>query len=614
MTRFWGGVLVIMVVFCTGAWAHGRVLPILEGGDEWLQLAYMEHLRATGTLPPRNFDSTGAIRQQSGQPPLTYALSALAPAALRLPPLTETDAMMDALQRDSNNWFAPPNRFNRRDNNNVFYRSNVPANTPAVIDVVRAVRWVAPLYGVLAIAAMAGAAREVFGCGRWALAATAFFAFTPMFLHVNSFLTTDAGAAALGTVVLWLALVIARRGTTWWRSVAVGLALGLAGLAKVSTLLLAPAVGAAVMLGVWANRGVVRVVGHGVLIAVPLALTFGVWAGWGWLTYGDPLGTQTHQFPGQHFDPPLGVGAVLARMPEVYLSYWGKFASAVYLHPATYAALTGLVAVAGVGYVIHLAWGVRATDESPTQQHGSPLRHPSVRMSVVIALAAGTLFAGVWYWVATINFITGRLMFPAHGAFALIVTGGFYVLAKRFPRADFALRALLVAPTAVVGLVVAPLALHAAYAPPPPASGVAADEGVVAAAYTFEQTVHLMGWHAPTSTITSGELFPVKLCWRVLQPTQRPAAYSLKIVQDGVPVGERTSVHGLGRYDWRQWQEDDAFCETVDVPIGDVEPNAAYDIILVMLDAYTGAVDWQATAPDGTPVAFPWLGQVRGAS
>lgn len=592
MTAYRMRLLALVALFLLGAYTQGRVLPVLEGGDEWLQLAYVEHLRATGTLPDRALNETGPVRQQSGQPPLTYALSALAPAALNLPPV-DTWAMMEQLQRDSNNWFTPPDKFNRRDNNNVFYLANEPAQNPRVVAVMRAVRWIAPVYGVVGVVAMAGAAWEVFRDGGWVLTAAAVFAFTPTYLHVNSFLTTDGGAAALGTVTLWLALVIARRGVTWRRSLAVGVALGLAGLAKVSTLLLAPAVGVAVMIG--ARRRIPVIIKHGALIAVPLALTFGVWAAWGWFVYGDPLGTDTHRFPGQYFDPPLGVGAVLARLPEVYLSYWGKFGSAVYLHPATYAALTGVLVLAGIGYV----FGRRAW-------HAIPLR-----VMGVISVAAAVIFAGVWYWVATINFITGRLMFPAHGALVLLVTGGVYALAQRIPRADVFLRALLVIPVAVAGLVIAPMAIHTAYTPPRPLADNLPE--LNATVYDFGESMRLLGWRTDETALTPGELYTVTLCWRVLQPTDRAAAYSFRLVRDGVPIGERTTVHGLGRYGSRQWTAGYTFCDALDVPIHTAEPGVTYDMLLVMLDAQTGAVDWQATTPDGVPVQFPVLGQVNGS-
>lgn len=579
----WRGRLAALVVlFVVAAWIQGRVLPPFEGGDEWLQVAYIEHWRTTGTLPDRA-DALSPVRQQSGQPPLTYALNALPSMVLRLPPI-DTVAMWNNLQAASNNWYAPPDRFNRTDNNNVFYRTNAPANTTDMRRVLFAARMVAPLYGVVALGAAYGVGYEAFRSHGWALTVAAVFAFTPTLLHVNTFITTDGGAVAGGAVVLWLALRAMRRGLRSIDAAWLGLALGLAGLAKVNALLLGPTVAAAILVAshTWAAR-----VRHALVALVPFALTSGAWMAWGWLVYRDPFGTSSHHFPGQHFDPPLGPIAVLSRMPEVYLSYWGKFASAVYLHPATYAALTVWLLLALAGYALPRG-DVR------------PMRG---RVLLVLTVLVG--FAGLWYWVATVNFITGRLLFPAHGALVVVVVGGW----RRWSRyvSPMWARSLAVVPLAVITVVLVPLVIARAYAVPDARTSAALSPVQV----DYADTMRLVAWHAP-DTITSDTLATVTLCWHVLQETERPAAYALKLVRDGVPVGERTTVHGLGRYDSTAWAAGYQFCDAVDVSVGTVERGAAYDVLVVMLDAQTGAVDWPATTGDGTPLPFPVLGQVVG--
>jgi hypothetical protein len=53
------------------------------------------------------------------------------------------------------------------------------------------------------------------------------------------------------------------------------------------------------------------------------------------------------------------------------------------------------------------------------------------------------------------------------------------------------------------------------------------------------------------------------------------------------------------------------------MPVGDdrfgaipPEPRATYDILVVLLDARTGDVNWTATTDDGAVVPFPVLGQL----
>ena len=587
---------VLIVLFVVGAWIYGAVLPPLEGGDEWLQVAYIEHLREAKTLPDRDAALISPVRQQSGQPPLTYAASALAATVLRLPQI-DTQAMWDGLQANSNNWFTPPDQFNRLDNNNVFYLSNVPANDPDTARLNRGLRIAAPLWGIIGILAVYAAGWELWRNPRWALVAAGVFAFTPTYLHVNSFPNTDGGSAALGAVALWWALRGVRRGVDSRWALVAGLVLGLAGLAKVSAILIAPAVGLVLILQTWREPG--RLLRLVALMALPFLLTFGAWVLWGTLTYSDPLGMATHHFEGQAIIPPLGLLGILERTPEILLSYWGKFASAVYLHPASYIVAAVWAGVAVIGGIFG-----RRTGQIPQSEQAvkSPVALDDA-VWWVLWVAVIVAAAGLAYWIATINFITGRLMFPAHGAVVLLLVAGM----RRLPAGTW-VRAFAVGVPGITGLVIAPMVIAAAYrAPLPPGD----DPTLTRTVIVYDDTIQLMGWHAPQS-ITSDDLTTVTLCWEVLATPERPAAYSLKLVRDGIPVGERTTVHGLGRYDWQQWEPGAAFCDALDVPVGTVDAGQPYDVLLVVLDAETGAVDWDATTEDGTPLPFPVLGQVVG--
>jgi hypothetical protein len=620
----------ICALFCIGAVLQSALLPLLEGGDEWLQVAYVEHLRQTGTLPNRAESLTSPIRQQSGQPPLTYALTAAVANAFNLPPIN-TPALYDGLQAARNLWFAPPNRFNRADNNNVFLIGNAATQATGVQALTRLGRGMAVLWGIVGIVGAYAAARKVFHARAWALTVAALYAFTPTLIHVSSFQTTDSATAAFGAWSLWAALMLAQDGVSVRRVLIAGGILGAAGLAKVSGLLLAPAVGVGLIWGIWQHKGIVfsgawrmlfapypqpfpltgereqtalatgikspspvgegfreglvPMIGYGLLLAVPILLTFGVWVLWGILTSGDPLGTTPHRFPGQYFDPPLGIGAVLARLPEVYLSYWGKFASAVYLHPVTYSALTAVVILAICGVF----------------RRGAARCAPTM---TVIAVAILFPLVGLVYWLATINFITGRLLYPAHAALMIAVAAGL----QAWGRGVF-WRAVGVIPVAVAGLILAPLAIYTAYRPP---TLLDALPPLRAPSYTFDDSIQLLGWNIPRDTIRNGERLPVTLCWRVLNLPSRGAAYALKIVENGVPVGERTTFHGLGRYPVAAWQVGATFCDRLEVPIGVTRADARYDVLVVLLDPTSGATDWVIRGGNGNGVQYALLGAVWG--
>jgi hypothetical protein len=274
-----------------------------------------------------------------------------------------------------------------------------------------------------------------------------------------------------------------------------------------------------------------------------------VWVGWGWLTYDDPLGTNTHRFEGQFFDPPLGVAEVLERLPEAYLSYWGKFASAVYLHPATYVVLTGLVVLAGLGS----GFRVFAVADAP-------LRVPTGAWWVLWTALIVTS-VGLVYWIATINFITGRLVFPAHAAICVLMVAGVrgWVGGRATARGRAVARpyrisiyGVVIGVPAMIGwVVISPTATHAAYRQPPPVpNNLALTETV----YTFDDSIQLdrldgrCGANPPGRPVHDHTLLGGAGgagATRRLHPADRA----------GWGFGrERVTVHGLGRYDWRLWE------------------------------------------------------------
>jgi hypothetical protein len=206
-------------------------------------------------------------------------------------------------------------------------------------------------------------------------------------------------------------------------------------------------------------------------------------------------------------------------------------------------------------------------------------------------------------------------MYPAHVPISLAITGGLYLLAQRWPRLEHGLRAYTVGILAVAGLIIPSAAIYASATPPliardqlPPLQGTPID---------FDHTIRFLGYQQPSRVIT-GPIYTLELCWEVLQATTRPAAFSVKLVHNGVILADRTSIHGMGRYNSSLWQPGAIFCDTVDIRIDDPdvlvepqpEPAQVYDMLLVMLDARTQAVDWQAATLDGQPVAYPIIGQV----
>jgi 4-amino-4-deoxy-L-arabinose transferase-like glycosyltransferase len=596
--------LLLLALFTVGVVAQVFVFPPMEGSDEPLHFGYMAHLLEAKRLPDRTTYLENCTRQQSGQPPLTYAIAAIVLSAFPVPDCDDTFAYY--FEQTNNPWLLTP-RPMRRDDNNTNFLPIADVPPPQGLPVtLYAARLTTSAFGVLAVVGAYLAAGEIFRRRQWQLTATAIFAFTPTFFHLSAYFSNDPGATALTTLAIWRTLHLVNHGVTVRRLLVIGLLIGVGALIKVSVMLVSVAVGGGVALAILRREqppGALaflrQLIVGGLLTLLPIALTFGVWAGWGALQYDDPIGTNTHVHDVLNYDPPLGFIATLRGLPDVYLTYVGLLGYAnVYMHPVTYITLTSVLLLAVAGY------GVGARRQNWHQ--------PVFSYVVVLMLVWLTVFIGFLQWYRTIFDVTGRLLLPAHIAYAIMLTGGLKRLAERVPALQSSIAVLSAGTFMLAGTVSTFVSLHAAYAPPP-AHDVVVVQGNT---FVFDNTVRLLGFAHEGDTFGQS-LDHITLCWQVLQPTDRVAAYAVRYVRDGVPVANRTTVHGLGRFNSTLWQAGDTFCDAVDVPVADPrfgasapQPGTSYDVLVFLLDARTQDANWTAFTSDGTPVQFPVVGQL----
>jgi 4-amino-4-deoxy-L-arabinose transferase-like glycosyltransferase len=593
--------MLLFALFALGVFIEHAVLPIMEGGDEYLHYNYVQFLLRENRLPDRSTFLTNSMGQQSGQPPLAYWTGAMLMRLANLPPDDDQAFIQRFNGNLKNAWYAAPDPWNRVDNRNLFLHGgdDQAIETPTLTQTDDVIRFTGLIYGLVALIAAYAAGWEVFRRESWALVTAALFAFTPQMIHLSSFINTDAPMIAFAALATWMTLRLLRLGATPRRCLLIGLFLALAGLSKVSGLLVAPAVGLALLFD--GNRRQLsfgRILVNGLLVSLPLLLLFGPWMLYGWTNFNDPFGLNTHLRPGYFNENILSLAQIIPFVPELYLGYWGKLASAIYLHPVTYSALGTLLVLSLIGFACWIA-----------RRPAISLRHVPTQQGMVLAVIILFGIAGLIHWVQTIDFITGRLMFQAHLAVMLVLTGGLYQLAKRFPHWKRALQTYTTGLIVTAGLLLTPISIYTAFAPPPMLQR-AQLPALSGSPVDFDHTIRFLGY-TQGSPLLTGNLHTIQLCWEVLTPAARPAAFSVKFVHDGKIIADRTSLHGLGRYDSGQWKAGDIWCDRVDVPITTApEPGQTYDVLLVLLDAHTQAVDWQATTPDGTPIQYPFIAQV----
>lgn len=614
--------LLSLILLIAGVSAYEACLPVLQGSDEAVHFNYVAQLLIGGGLPDRGTYQTNATRQASGQPPFAYVVTALLGRFLGIDPING-DQVLIWLDGIRNPWYQPHDTWARSDNTNMFVLGD---------DDQRSVREVAFAWSELAtqdrllrmqgmfwalIAALGAyfAAREVFAGRSWALTAALLFALMPTMLYLSSYVTNDTAATAFSAWTTWGAMRIVRRGAGPGLLLLTGTALALGALSKVSVLLIAPAVGVAVIAAPGLSscgaswKWALAIIWRSLIVAAPLVIVFGPWLAYGWLNYGDPFGfgTHHHNVAFAYSQNLLPLNDVLKQFPHTYLSYLGWF-DTVPLHPMTYTALGAAVGLALTGLALALR---HVQIWSPTHS----------RQALVLAVLCAVVLLGMVRWMQQLSFTGGRLMYPAHSAVALVLTAGLYALWRRWPRVGRGAQAYTVVVVAVSGIVIGPLAIRSAFAAPPrldEASLPALTGGMVEFAEPGGDApfLRLLGAAYPAGDRITGDTFPLSLCWEALGQPSREPAFSAKLMLNGEIAADRTSLFGMGRYPSILWQPGDIWCDTFDLWMDDpdlveeppLRPGERYDLLVTVLDADTKASDFVRTR-DGVPIDAVMLGQ-----
>ena len=607
--------LLLLILFALGVIGQMIALPPAEGSDEILHFTYVEWLRNQNRLPDRSAHASNYTLQESGQPPLTYALGAILLNLVNAP-------MVDCLQAlhyfDSinNPWDNPMDAWNRVDNTGAFMRvQNVQDYPQATInESIVLLRFISLPFGIIAVIAAYGSGIEIFSRRSWALLTATICGLMPMMTHITAYWTNDITSIAFASLIVWGTLRLLRLGASPRRLLVLGILFGLGGLSKVNVMLLLPGAALALLID-WRRRAApftfTRLVIIGLWLGLPILLLFGPWILYGIITFQDPIGFRTHAEPKFNYNPPLTLAQTLPMMPEMYLTYIGKLGvSKIYFHPLTYTAIGFIFLMAAVGYAV-------AYFRRPTFSWIRDFwKNPQAQQAAVLLVITLTVFAGFYNWLRQIYFVTGRLMYAAHVPISLAIVGGLYLLVRRWPHLKLPVQTYTISILGLSSLIISPILIYSALMPPPllthdqlpPLQGTPID---------FDHTIRLLGYQQP-SRVFNEPIYTIKLCWEVLQPTTRPAAFSLKMIHDGVIVADRTSIHGMGRYNSSLWTAGAIFCDNVDIRMDDpdlvVEPQPeiaqVYDILLVMLDAKTQRVDWKATTLDGKSIDYPIITQV----
>ncbi len=263
----------------------------------------------------------------------------------------------------------------------------------------------------------------------------------------------------------------------------------------------------------------------------------------------------------------------------------------------------------------------RFTDAPRGELEGGA-RAASVGLLALIWLAA--IAAALARWMQQVEAPHGRLLFPAIGAWALLLAIGTRRLAcaRTSRRWQTALgrglpRALLLLCAALATL--APGArILATFAPPrlrkPARIGGSCAQPVD---IRYGDGARLLCAEIEPTRAQPGDLVTVEACWTTTAPLDADYTVFVHLLgPEGLRVGERHTYPGLGRFPTSLWPVGEAFCDTYRVEIAEwAETPIRYLVAVGLFDAAEGPGAGTETrvpayGPDDQPLEPPIVGAV----
>jgi 4-amino-4-deoxy-L-arabinose transferase-like glycosyltransferase len=432
------------------AWAC--VLPAFQAPDEQSHFGYVQSLGERGELPGtegRPFFSTQ----------VQEAIAAVNSdqVAAQLPVRPEWS---DQVERD---WLATQAQAPRDDAGGPGPASDYPpaayawqaigyvaASGGTLFDQLLGGRLMSALWVPVSVLATWLLAGEVLGRRRLLqTAAAAVPTLLPMFTFVSASVSPDGMLYAVWSLALWLGVRCVRRGVPLRDAVAFFAVVGLACTVKTTSYALLPAAAVVAALGLWARRPwrLLPSLRLAAAVAVPIALTLGVWVLYTSLEQrpaaaqlsqtvpatGSPAGTNWREFASylwQYYLPRTPVQQDYHVPPgglpllQIWITQgWGAFGWLEIKYDAWVYRILGLLTT-GVfaAALVALARARRRVDW---------------RVVAFVAVAAGALLAGL-HWTdyhqleaGSRGFMQGRYAFPIVGVFGLALAGAISLLPAR---------------------------------------------------------------------------------------------------------------------------------------------------------------------------------------
>ncbi len=556
---------IVLALFLALGVTYSIATPIFEAGDEVWHYPFVQHLATGHGLPIQDPNVETLWEQEGGQPPLYYALSALATCWI------DTRDLPERLWRNPHARIGIPLDFGNK--NLIVHTSaeNFPWRSTTLA--VHLIRLFSILLSTITVALTYLFALEIRSDKTLAACAAAIVAFNPMFLFISASVNNDNLATMLATLSLLLLARLIRRGATTRRFVALGIVVGLGALTKVSLLglLIVAAVVFAYLLWREKKYGDTETRRHGeahlvtlslrhlVTLLKPMVLCAGFvvaiafwWYVRNWMLYGDFSAFNVWVQIAGGRPTPVTLASLLDEFQGFRISFWGNFGGVNLIAPEwVYLALDAFTALAAIGLLVGLARRVLPR----------LLALPTLWLALILILLVR--------WTLLTMASQGRLIFPAIAAVAVLLAYGlaqFQVSGFKFQVSSFGFLLLPFVFLLFTFAVLAPFTIIApAYAFP---ARVDVTRVPNPTHITFDHQAELVGYALPQKSVKPGDALPLTIYWRARERLGEDFSVYLRLFDgNGTVVGRWEAFPGGGLYPTRVWQPGEVIEDQYRVPV-----------------------------------------------
>lgn len=528
------GLVAVLLAFLLLGGVYSTVTPLFEAPDEIQHYFHVKHIADGKGLPVLKPAGEALYEQEGGQPALYYLLGALATFWI------DTDDAEGLLDYNLHVNLGVPTV---EGNKNVLLHSSREAFPyHGAVLAVHLLRYLSVLCGGLTIVATYLLARELLPARpAVALGAAVVTAFNPQFIFTNASVNNDGLLTALCSVAMLCSVIILTRGSSRLRFVALGVAVGLAALTKLTGLgLLAPALVMLVIVAVRRSPGA-AVEGAAIVGGLMVALA-GWWYVRNWSLYQDFTGMSGFfealgGAPGRD----LTWRQFLGELEGFRLSYWAVFGWFNVLAGRWVYSFFDLLVLLGV---IGLPLAVTRTLKRRESFSFAPW--------LVLVVWLLTVAAGYVRYNQLIDAATGRLVFPAISGISTLLAWGLAQFPPRRYRFLFVYG--LGAAMFLVALVCPFLFIRPAYARPPVVPADSLDSVPNEIQVSYGDRMRLLGYELEGQSFRPGEPVYATLYWQGVAEMERDYSVSLVLLTpSGDLVGQEDSYPGLGSFPTSHW-------------------------------------------------------------